>query len=526
MTKTEPKIQQEIYAALALHKAGKLKEAKFEYRKLLRRYPNNADILHLNGTLLHQMGQMPAAIKNLTQATALAPQNREIHLSLFRSLAAADQIPELEQTLRTLIEFSPNDAYLLEQMGEILVRQDRADEAEPYFRRSVDSNPDTHAAWNGLGNILGQRGEFSDAEDCYLKSIEIQPTRAEARYNLGNALRQQNKVTDSIKALSKAIKLDPEFKLAHVHLAFSLFMNGDFEAAWPEYEWRWKIPNFPTPERPFSQPKWQGEHLNGKKILVHAEQGFGDTLQFARFTEIISNYGGEVILECAPSLTNLMKSAPDVAKTLARGDALPKFDVHVPLLSIPGILSMDLDAIPMQAPYLQSTVNKQEYWDDRLRFPDHLKIGITWQTSTEQLSSSFKSCPLQAYVPFFGMEQVKWISLQKEIPTSDLPLPPHLMDISNDLVDFTDTAAVISNLDLVISMDTAVAHLAGALGKPVWLLLSTAGDWRWMRDRSDSPWYPTMDIFRQAQFNDWNEIFIRIRPKIEKLIVDKGLKSA
>ena len=526
MTKTEQDIQQEIYVALAFHQAGKLKEAKSEYRKLLRRYPDNADILHLSGTLAHQMGQMDAALKNLTRAATLAPQNLEIHLNLFRTLATQDKIPELEHTLHILVELSPKDANLLAQLGEILVRQDRADEAEPYFRRSVESNPETLDAWNGLGNILERRGEFADAEDCYLKSIEIEPNRAEARYNLGNVLRQQNKVEDSIKALSKAVELDPEFKLAHVHLAFSLFMNGDFEAAWPEYEWRWKIPNFPTPVRPFSQPKWQGERLDGKKILVHAEQGFGDSLQFARFTKDIADHGGDIILECAPGLTSLMESAPGVTETLARGDQLPAFDVHVPLLSIPGILSMGLDALPNQVPYLQVPVNKQEYWAGRLKSPDQLKIGITWQTSTEQLSSSFKSCPLQAYAALFGIEQVKWISLQKEIPDSDLPLPPDIMDISEDLADFSDTAAVISELDLVISMDTAVAHLTGALGKPVWLLLSTAGDWRWMKDRNDSPWYPTMQIFRQTNFNDWNEILTRIRPQIEKLIVDKALNSA
>jgi tetratricopeptide (TPR) repeat protein len=526
MTETEPDIQQKVYAALTLHQAGKLKEARSEYRKLLRQYPDNADILHLNGMLLHQMGQTNLAIKNLTQAAALAPQNLEIHLNLFRVLATADNILELERILGILVELSPMDAFLLAQLGEVHVRQGRADEAEPYFRRSVDSNPETYDAWNGLGNILERRGEFGEAEDYYQKSIEIAPNRAEARYNLGNVLRQQNKVAESIEALRKALELDPEFKLAHVHLAFSLFMNGDFEAAWPEYEWRWKVPNFPTPERPFSQPKWDGERLDGKTILVHTEQGFGDTIQFARFTKTMADLGGDIILECAPGLTSLMESAPGVTKTLARGDALPAFDAHVPLLSIPGILSMEVGAIPKQVPYLQASVNKQKYWADRLKISGKLKVGITWQTSTEQLSSSFKSCPLQDYSALFEFDEVNWISLQKEIPASDLPLPTHLMDISGDLADFSDTAAVISELDLVISMDTAVAHLAGALGKPTWLLLSTAGDWRWMKDRSDSPWYPTMQIVRQVNFNDWNEIMMRIRPQIENLIVEKELKSA
>jgi tetratricopeptide (TPR) repeat protein len=520
MTKTEPELQQAIYHALSLHEAGKLKEAKSTYRKLLRRHPDNPDILHLSGLLLRQMGQTDAAIDQLTRAASLVPESFDVHLHLFQALASAQKVPEIESTLRILEGISPNDAYILAQLGEVLVRQDQSGEAEPYFRRSLEEDPSTISAWNGLGTILERRGKFAEAEECFRKSIELEPDRAESHYNLGNVLRQQNQIENSINALIRAVTLDPEFKLAHVHLAFSLFMDGQYTAAWPEYEWRWKIPNFPTPERPFRQPKWSGEPLSGKRILVHAEQGFGDTIQFARFVENLVEQGGEVIIECPPALTNLMKSTSGVSQVLARGDALPEFDIHVPLLSIPGILSMDLNDIPKRTPYLHAPDHVQIAGLGQTDSPELLKIGITWQTSKDQLSSSFKSCPLQAYTPLFDLKHVTWISLQKEISETDQPLPSFLMDISQSLGDFADTAAAIEQLDLVISMDTAVAHLAGALGKPVWLLLSTAGDWRWMVDRDDSPWYPTMRIFRQTQFGNWESVFRQLVPILKDICVE------
>ena len=517
-------IQQEIYVALTLHKKGNLNKARQEYRKLIRRYPNNPDILHFYGTLLTQIGNTKAAIESLSEAARLAPQDLNIHLNLFRALAIADKVPELESTLRVLTDLSPNDAFILAQLGEVLVRQGRADEAEPFYSRAVKANPNTFDAWNGLGNILERRGDFSAAEDCYLKSIAIEPARPEIYYNLGNVLRQQNKVFESIKFLKKAIEIKPEFILAHVHLAFSLLMNTDYLAGWQEYEWRWKVPNFPTPQRSFTQQMWYGETIFGKKVLVHAEQGFGDTIQFARFTDVIAKRGGCIILECQPELVNIMKTLPNVNQVLARGEALPDFDLHAPLLSIPYICSIDRNEIAVSAPYLQASSEKRKLWSDRLGSSDRIKVGITWQTSIEQLSSSFKSCPLKAYGPLLENNQVEWISLQKEISESDRPNMGTLVNKSDDLNDFSDTAALISELDLVISMDTAVAHLAGALGKPVWLLISTAGDWRWLCDRDDSPWYPTMRIFRQKKFNDWNNLMEHISLQIKNLTTKKSQK--
>jgi hypothetical protein len=295
-------------------------------------------------------------------------------------------------------------------------------------------------------------------------------------------------------------------------------MNSEFLPAWQEYEWRWKIPNFPTPERLFTQPKWQGEALCGQKILVHSEQGFGDTIQFARFTDILAKKGGRVTIECQPELKELLKSAPGVIETLARGDKLPEFDVHTPLLSIPGILALEKDEIPNDTPYLLAPADKRKYWSTKLTPGNRLKIGVTWKTGDKQLSASFKSCPLKAYEPLFKIDQVDWISLQKVIPEIDQPISKNLKDTSGGLKNFADTAAIISELDLIISMDTAVAHLAGALGKPIWLLLSTAGDWRWLKNVSDRPWYPNMKIFRQTKFNDWDGLIRRVLPHIKEII--------
>jgi Flp pilus assembly protein TadD len=522
MTKTESEIQQEIYVPLILHQAGKLEEAKSEYQNLLRLYPDNPDILHLSGVLLHQMGQLDIGLERLTRASVLAPQNIAIHTNLLRLYKALKHIPEQEGVLRTLTDLAPDDPNIAMQFGQILLRQKKSSEAETHLRRCLKIDPGYAGSWNSLGNILEEKGDFYEAEKCYRKCINLEPQYAETFFNLGNSLRYQNKVAESIEALRKAIDLNPDFAVAHVHLAFSLFAIGDIQAAWPEYEWRWKVPNFPTPVRSMDQPLWDGTPLNGKRVLVHSEQGFGDTLQFARFVTSIAGMGGTVLFETPRELTKLVETLPSISQSFARGEPLPEFDYHIPLLSIPYVISTTWGSFPTDTPYLRPDLVKSKDWAGRLAFPKPIKIGITWQSSKVQLSSSFKSCPLSAFAPLFELKDIQWVSLQKEVPTSDVPLPEELHEISDGLNDFSDTAAAIDQLDLVISVDTAVAHLAGALGKPVWLLLSTAGDWRWMVDRKDSPWYPSMHIFRQTEFGDWGSLLGQLVPLVKNISATKN----
>jgi len=516
MPSSTPEIQQEIYTALTLHQAGKLNEANSEYDNLLRRHPDNADILHFSGMLLHQMGQSSAAIERLTRAITFAQQNVEIHLNLSRVLVDTGRIPEQEKALRTVADLVPDDVNILLQLSQVLRQQSKRDEAESILRKCLKIDPGFVGARSNLGNIMEEKGSFHEAEECYRKCISFEPKYAEIFFNLGNSLRYQNKNGEAIEAFLKAIDLNPDFEIAHVHLAFSLFAIGDIQAAWPEYEWRWKVSNFPTPARSMDQPLWDGTPLNGKRVLVHSEQGFGDTLQFARFVACVADMGGTVLFETQRELTKLMETAPSVFQSLSRGDPLPEFDIHVPLISIPYVISTSWESLPLNIPYLRPDPVKSNDWAGRLEFPKLIKIGITWQSSKEQLSSSIKSCPLSAFAPLIKLQDIQWVSLQKEVPISDAPLPKELQDISDGLNDFSDTAAAIDQLDLVISVDTAVAHLAGALGKPVWLLLSTAGDWRWMVDREDSPWYPTMRIFRQTKLGDWNSVIDRLVPLIEE----------
>jgi hypothetical protein len=288
-----------------------------------------------------------------------------------------------------------------------------------------------------------------------------------------------------------------------VHLAFALFLKGDFRPAWREYEWRWRVPAFAGAARAFAAPAWDGGPLKGRTLLLYAEQGFGDTLQFARYAGVAAAKGGRVILECQPALARLMRTASGVHKVVAHGAKLPAFDCHAPLLGVPGLLGTTVKTVPADVPYLEAEPALARKWRKRLAAEAGLKIGIAWRGTAERRGNPARACPLAAFRPFIADRRFRLYSLQKEIAAEDRPLPKGIADLAADLDDFADTAAVIDALDLVVTIDTAVAHLAGALGKPTFLLLSTAGDWRWLTKRKDSPWYPSMRIFRQARPGQW-----------------------
>ena len=377
--------------------------------------------------------------------------------------------------------------------------QGKLDEAVACYRRALELKPDYAEAHNNLGNALKDQGKLDEAVACYRRALELKPDYAEAHNNLGIALKDQGKLDEAVACYRRALELKPDYADAHLNLSLLSLLTGDFQRGWAEYQWRWKTKQ--CQQRDFPQPLWDGQPLEGRTILLHAEQGLGDTIQFIRYAPLVKQAGASVLVECQKPLVRLLAGCRGVDALIGRGDDLPPFDVQAPLLSLPGIFHTSLETIPADVPYLFADPGSIEHWrggvgPDRRLQDRHCLAGAIQNTATTVPARSRCSC----FESLAGLPGIRLLSLQKGRARSSCKRSRDhfpVTDLGSRLEDFMDTAAVLTNLDLVITCDTAVAHLAGALGVPVWVALPFVPDWRWLLDRSDSPWYPTMRLFRQ-----------------------------
>jgi hypothetical protein len=379
------------------------------------------------------------------------------------------------------------------------------DEAVAEFEQAIQIKSDVALIHYNLGNTLMALCEFDRAMDSFERAIQLKPDFAESLNNQGCALQAKCRFDEAIVHHQQAIQIKPDLANAHHNLGMAFLKLGDFKRGWAEYEWRWKSLELPQAPQ-FSQPRWDGTPLNGRTILLFAEQGFGDTIQFIRYAPLVAQLGGRVILQCPPELSRLLQDVPGIEQIITRSDSLPAFDLHYPLMSLPLAFGTELDSIPLQIPYLTPDPALTKQWQARIaRAPQGFKVGLAWAGSPKLKGDRLRSINLQQLSPLFEIPGVDLLSLQKREPAKQPSSAAlKLIDWTQDLRDFADTAALIANLDLVIAVDTAVVHLAGALGKPVWVLLPFAADWRWMLNRTDSPWYPTMRLFRQTENGDWS----------------------
>jgi hypothetical protein len=356
---------------------------------------------------------------------------------------------------------------------------------------------------------------------AHREAVQLDPGFGTAHSNLGVALKEQGLIRESIVAHRCAVAVEPDHPKVHFNLAVTLLMAGEFEEGFEEYEWRWKggVPSLK--ERNFPQPRWDGGDLHGKTLLLHAEQGFGDTLQFIRYAADAADRGGKVVLEAPAALVKLIRTAPGVATTLATGDPLPAFDVHLPLMSMPHVLGTRLPTIPAPVPYLTPDPTLADAWRARLDRGPELKVGVVWAGNPRHTHDHQRSIAAAALLPALAMKGARLYSLQKEPRPGDRAvidgLADQVTDLSDLLHDFNETAAAVMALDVIITVDTSVAHLAGALGRPVWTMLPFALDWRWLLWRDDSPWYPTMRLFRQQRPGEWTSVIARVQIALTKL---------
>jgi Flp pilus assembly protein TadD len=475
--------------AQALHRAGRVAEAVAIYQQVLAAEPVHAEALGLLGVAYRALGRRQEAVASLKQSVRLNPQQAEAHYHLGGALADLGQL----------------------------------DEAAACCRRALELWPGFEQALHLLAFALKQQGRLADAADCCRRVLELKPDLAEAHNNLAIVLRDQNKQEEAASSFRRAVELRPDYAEAHNSLGRVLLTLGRFAEGWPEYEWRLRCKGMELP--PLEQPCWTGAALDGQTILLRSEQGMGDTLQFIRYAALVKQQGGTVLVEVPPALKRLVATCHGVDGVIATGETRPKFDVQVPLLSLPGIFGTSLETIPASVPYLWPDEASIADWNRELGSSAHFRIGIAWQGNPARPSDRFRSIPLAQFAGLAQIEGVQLYSLQmgagREQLTALGPQSP-IVDLAARLGDFYHTAALVRNLDLVISCDSAPTHLAGALGVPAWLASAVAPDWRWLLERSDSPWYPSVQVFRQSQPGDWSGVFQTMAAALRAMIAKRS----
>lgn len=388
--------------------------------------------------------------------------------------------------------------------------------AEQEYRLALSHSPEHVPALINLGYLCADTGRLSEAIDLLTRAIQLDPNNHAAQLNLGFAMELSGRYDEQLACYARAAELAPQSAGARFGHATALLLNGDFERGWEEFEFRWGIQPLASGRRNFVQPLWAGEDIRGRTILLHAEQGYGDTVQFVRYVPLVAATGATVILAVQPRLIRLLQSLEGVARLIPDdGAPIPDFDVHSPLLSLPRAFRTRAESIPAQVPYLAADPENVAFWASCTTYTRDMRVGLVWSGNPAKFDRRLartnlrRSVALAELRPLAPIPGVQYYSLQKGEHAEDALQPPdgmNLIDLTDAIRDFADTAALIENLDLVVTVDTAVAHLAGALGKPVWVLSRVDGCWRWLRERSDSPWYPTLRLYRQRELNRWDAV--------------------
>lgn len=525
----EGTVQQILIGAVRHHQAGRLDEAAAGYQRILLMSPDHADALHLTGVIAHQRGEHGQACEIIRRAIQVDRKSAAYHNSLGLALLSLGRNDAAVAAFRRALSLDRAYAEAHGNLGNAMMNEGRTEEAERCYRRAVAVRPDYAAGYNNLGGALRKQGRLDAALAAYREALARKPDYPAAVCNLGRVMQQLGQHDEALAHYDRALRMDPALAEAHANRATVLLALGRLREGWEEYEWRWRVKGFTTPRRDFGRPLWDGAELGGRSILIHSEQGLGSAIQFARYAGLVASRGGRVIVECQRPLTRLFASlaldpkAPVAhlgahlgVRIVAKGDPLPDFDVHAPLMSLPHIMGTSLDTIPREVPYLSVDGALDELWRQRSTAWPRPRVGLVWAGNRRHDNDANRSMPAERLAPLLSEPGISFVNLQIGPAATDLARLPltrdrRYYDPGPEIADFADTAAIIGHLDLVISVDTAVAHLAGALARPVWLLVPFVAEWRWLLERDDSPWYPTMRLFRQRAPGDWAELIGRVR---------------
>jgi tetratricopeptide (TPR) repeat protein len=499
--------------AIILSQMGDFDSAATAYHQTISLNPQFPDAYNNLGGLLANLNRLEEAVAAFDQAITLKPNFAEAHQNRGQALTDLNRLDEAVTSLQKSLAIQPNSAAAHNSLGIALQHLGRLEESLAAFHQAIKLAPGHPDYINHLGMALGDIGRLDEAMTAFQQALAIKPNHADYLYNMGIALEDLARPREALDIYHQTLTLQPNFPQAHMSTGMVNLLLGNFPNGWTEYEWRKKCPHVPM-QRNLPQPQWTGDNPHGKTILLHWEQGFGDTIHFIRYAPLLAKLGAKVIVKCQPQLLTLITRVDGISSIAAKEQLLPPFDLQCPLLSLPIAFGTTLETIPAQIPYLSAPPDRATAWSERIGPTDgRLRVGLAWAGQPKHRNNRRRSMQLDQFAPLAQIKSARFFSLQKSAPTSSPITPPPGMDFTNwtsDLSDFSETASLIANLDLVISVDTSVAHLAAAMGKPVWLLLPFVPDWRWMLDRTDSPWYPTMKLFRQPAIGDWATVIANI----------------
>ncbi len=556
----EQRIQQRLQDGFAAHQMDRLDDAMVAYRQVLDLEPEQPDAWHLSGVIHGARKEHDQAIACIRRALSIKPGDGVYLSNLGIACSGAGLQAEAVEAYRQSLTADPRQPAVAYNLGNALAELDQPREAVEAYRQAVALRPDYISALLNLGNVLRDTGAFDEAEAAYRRVREIAPGHAGALLNLGNlrreladpvgartlleqalakeptnfrawnnfgsTLREMGDLRGALKAYRHCLKLAPEHAEGHLNYAMALLAAGDYENGWREYEWRWEgAYEARRYRRQFPMPQWRGEPLAGRSIILHAEQGLGDALQFVRYAPLVARRGARVVIECHPPLRRLFEFLPGVAQVVPQGQGLPMTEFHCPLMSLPLAFGTHLDTVPAAMPYLWADPMQVRGWSMRLAGDPRPRVGLVWAGNPRRgdpgahLLDKRRSLTFEMIQPILSVEGVRFVSLQKG--EAQQTTDPRLTDWTAELNDFADTAALVRNLDLVITVDTSVAHLAGGLGVPVWLLSRFDGCWRWLTGREDTPWYPGMRLLRQETYGQWQPVVDRVVRELHQTISAK-----
>lgn len=468
------------------HQQGNLSAAESIYREILSQFPEHAQAMHLLGLVYYQSGDPPRALG----------------------------------LMRKSIELRSDVAFFYLNLGTVHRSLGNYGDAVSAFKKAIELH-NFAGAWYGLGQTYDKAGDAANAMQAFRKTIEMDPNDAGGHLNLGVFTELEGRYDEADEMFRKALELKPDYPHAHVAMGVSLLRRRQLAEGWAHYEWRLRHPKFNSVKLDPAYPVWDGSDLNGRTIVVRAEQGVGDTMLFARFIPELLARGGHVVLQLQPALEMLFRQSDGYGTIVTSGDAMPLYDVQLPMMSLPKALGHTaLEQLATKAPYLTANPNDIETWRRELAGETNLKVGLAWAGNPKNPNDKARSARLETLAALASVPEVTFYSIQYGAPAEQAKTPPEgmkLVDLSSRLKDLTDTAAVLTQLDLLIAVDTAVVHLAGALGRPVWTLLPYVPDWRWFKDGQDTVWHSTMRLFRQTRLNDWTEPVGRVTDALRQL---------
>jgi len=500
------------HRADALVQLGRLDDAVAAYDAAIRVRPEFPEACYNRGNALFQSGRLEDAVASYDAALRIRADPIFLN-NRGNALRALGRLQAALSSYEHAIALDANYAEAHSNRGNLLQVLKRVPEALVSYERALAALPDFADAHSNRGTALEAMDHLDGALASYERAIEIDPSHAEAHNNRGNALLDAGRIPEALESYERALALRPDYADAHVNIGMALLLAGDFKRGWAEFDWRWRAPAVANSRPELAGAHWTGtDTLRGKSILLWCEQGLGDSIQFCRFAPMVKAQGATVLLWTHAALESLMARMAGVDRVLRSGEAVPRTDFHCPLVSLPLALDIDPDSLPAQHRYLHPDPARVAAWTERLGPRTGPRIGLAWSGNPEHKNDRRRSIPLRQFIDIADGPG-EFFCLQKDVREQDRAVLEQRLDVrrfGDELQDFADTAALIQHMDLVIAVDTSVAHLAGALGRPLWLLLPQRPDWRWMLRRDDTPWYPSARLFRQPENGDWRSVIDRV----------------